>query len=210
MVLDHIGWIFQPMVGDVIPEFYLLRYIGRIALPIFVFFVAEGCRKTGDFKQYLLRLAIFGGLSHGMIYYLSDGTAGSVIATFFFGALAIYCHQVISSKSLPTVLAHLPFLGCCALAEWLQTDCGAYGVMIIYAVFFCNEKTLQLFCVALFMVAYYVRYSPLLMVCALLSLIPLSLYNGERGRMNKWFFYIFYPAHLAVLFGIESLLGGSL
>ncbi|HCA28116.1 MAG TPA: hypothetical protein DHW78_03360 [Ruminococcaceae bacterium] len=41
-------------------------------------------------------------------------------------------------------------------------------------------------------------------MCVLLALIPLFYYNGQRGgeshpALNKWFFYIFYPAHLFLL-----------
>lgn len=33
----------------------------------------------------------------------------------------------------------------------------------------------------------------------------LALYNGKQGRKDKWFFYIFYPSHLAVLYIISTV-----
>ncbi|MDR1059231.1 MAG: conjugal transfer protein TraX [Treponema sp.] len=32
--------------------------------------------------------------------------------------------------------------------------------------------------------------------------IPILLYNGQRGRGSKYFFYIFYPAHIYLFYGI--------
>jgi hypothetical protein len=36
--------------------------------------------------------------------------------------------------------------------------------------------------------------------------IPLFLYNGKRGRGNKYFFYIFYPAHIYLFYVIAWFL----
>ncbi len=38
----------------------------------------------------------------------------------------------------------------------------------------------------------------------LLALIPLGMYSGERGggrhkKLSRWFFYVYYPAHMATL-----------
>ncbi|WEV76364.1 TraX family protein [Bifidobacterium sp. ESL0800] len=37
------------------------------------------------------------------------------------------------------------------------------------------------------------------------AIIPILLYNGAKGRGDKYFFYIFYPAHIAVLYVLASL-----
>jgi len=40
---------------------------------------------------------------------------------------------------------------------------------------------------------------------AIFAVIPMVLYNGEKGRGMKHFFYIFYPAHIYLLYIISSL-----
>ncbi|MBM6827868.1 hypothetical protein H6A13_12345, partial [Mordavella massiliensis] len=39
------------------------------------------------------------------------------------------------------------------------------------------------------------------------SAVPMLLYNGKPGRRMKYFFYIFYPAHLLILYGISRITG---
>ena len=41
---------------------------------------------------------------------------------------------------------------------------------------------------------------------AVFSFLLIALYNGERGRQPKYFFYGFYPGHLMVLWGIGRFL----
>jgi hypothetical protein len=36
--------------------------------------------------------------------------------------------------------------------------------------------------------------------------IPMLMYNGKRGKGSKYFFYIFYPAHIYILYTIAYLI----
>lgn len=55
MLLDHIGFLLCPGVA-------WLRWAGRLAMPLFSFFIGEGCRYTKNRKKYFLSVFLLGAL----------------------------------------------------------------------------------------------------------------------------------------------------
>ena len=69
MLVDHIGMVFPTMLTELgLPTWAdgLPRLIGRLAFPIFAYFVAEGCRRTRFFHRYLTRLGACALLSQAL------------------------------------------------------------------------------------------------------------------------------------------------
>lgn len=111
------------------------------------------------------------------------------------------------------VIKTFALAACAGLAYVLDTDYGLFGVLLVYAFYF-GAKVSKLFsyiCAAVTIAAmsafYY--YTPGfginwqffgLQCCAAAALLPIALYNGKRGPKMKWLFYVFYPAHLTVLY----------
>lgn len=65
MACDHIGLAlvaFFPYDMDLIQASNVLRAIGRLALPIFIFMIVEGVIHTKSIKKYLLRLGIMASI----------------------------------------------------------------------------------------------------------------------------------------------------
>jgi hypothetical protein len=56
MLLDHVG-------AALLPSVQALRWIGRIALPLYIFMVSEGCAHTRNMGKYMLRMGIFALIS---------------------------------------------------------------------------------------------------------------------------------------------------
>ena len=56
MVLDHIaGYLYQEFNQD---TYYMLRSIGRIAMPIFAYLIVQGFFYTKNLKKYIFRVFI--------------------------------------------------------------------------------------------------------------------------------------------------------
>ena len=65
MIIDHVGSYFQLSGSEIVTFQYafLMRSIGRLALPIFSFFLVEGYLKTKNLKKYIDRLHVFALIS---------------------------------------------------------------------------------------------------------------------------------------------------
>lgn len=88
-------------------------------------------------------------------------------------------------------------------AELLRTDYAGMGVLTIAVMYALRKnKVLSMTggCVTLTVMS-------LNEVTAFFALIPIAFYNGERGLKMKYFFYIFYPAHLLIIWLICWAMG---
>src|SRR4030065_495614 len=64
MAIDHIGLILYP-------EVILLRVIGRLAFPIFAWYLVQGYMHTSSLKKYALRLGIFAVAIQAPYYFVT-------------------------------------------------------------------------------------------------------------------------------------------
>lgn len=109
-------------------------------------------------------------------------------------------------RSVPRLLLMLAALGVELFFVQMRADYGLFGLALIVLLYlFREEKTLQLAAAALWCFSVYGNYWPDL-AGALFALVPLALYNGRLGKKMRTAFYVFYPAHLALLGAVFVLL----
>ena len=225
MALDHIAWtLLDPQfIAIGLPTFpqipplatvqacptlyilsYLFHFIGRITFPLMLFFLAEGMTHTRNFRRYAIRLFFFALLSEIPYDLAFSGTAfdlfnQNVFFTLFLSLIAMYAIRKLR-KDPPLAVAVVAF---CAVGAWLlQSDYGFKGVLVACMIELLHkEKTLSYLFGSLTAAAF-APYE----ITALLALPAVHAYNGQRGWRLKYFFYIFYPAHLLLLFAISKWL----
>lgn len=213
MLLDHIGAVFAPGYYS----YYILRILGRVAFPIYCFLLVEGACYTRNAGKYALRLgigALLSELPFDLAFY--GGVTWehqSVMVTLLLGLGALEMGKRLSGWE--KLLAVVPFAWA---AERLGTDYGAWGVILIGAFALVRghshapgKMAILLGAVSLAMGSVGVPFLGNLPieVFALGAMVPIALYSGEKStaaRKVKLLFYGFYPAHLALLWGIHQIL----
>jgi len=196
------------------------KYLNTLQLkmiaPIFAFLVAIGYDKTRNLTMYMGRMFLFALIAQ-IPYQKMVGLPGvspNVIFTLFFGLGAILAIE----KGNAFIRIFFPIaliLG----AEILAFDHSAYGVLMVLALYYSKDSKLIAsiwiaFLTLLFSLQYFLigglENPGWYIVLFYLFTIPLIwMYNGRKGLSNnftKWFFYIFYPAHIVFLVILKSLI----
>ena len=95
--------------------------------------------------------------------------------------------------------------GICRLSKWAGCDYSYGGVLCILILYlFYRARDFSL--VAAWMWLTYYNNNELL---ALTGFYLIRCYNGKRGKQNKYFFYIFYPGHLLLLYLMRKAIWGA-
>lgn len=210
MTVDHVGMVFFPTQ-------VIFRIIGRLAYPIFAWMIAEGCRYTKSRPRYLGLMASMAALYQTVYFVVAGSLYQCILVTFSLSICLIFLTgKAMETKKFTAWLAVCG--GICAvffLTEVLpatvpgtdfSVDYGFWGVMLPVLIYLGRSKwqKLCLGAAALLILASTIGDIQLF---ALLALPLLALYNGRRGKWKmKYFFYIYYPAHLVAIYFIDMLL----
>lgn len=211
MLIDHMGLMF-------FPQYPIFRVIGRLAFPIFAFFIAEGCHYTKNRLRYFLSIFLLGAICQTVYYVFAHDTYLNILLTFSCAIPMIYLLQEWKARQNHVFL--LPFAAAVALVFILNRhivmDYGFWGVMapVFSALSYPprGQKPGRVhhwlciigFAIGLLLLA---LESGGVQYYSLLTLPLLALYSGKRGKSNyKYAFYLFYPLHLAALQAIAWLL----
>ena len=205
MTCDHVGL-------QLFPDVLLLRILGRLAMPIYAYMIAEGCRYTRSMRRYLLRLASLGALCQVVYFFALGSLYQGILVTFSLSVCQIWALDRLQSR--PTVSRRLlaggvllgVFLLCVVLPDFLpgfEIDYGLMGVLLPVLIYF--GKPVQNYLLAgLILLGF--AYGGL-QWWGLAAIPLLSVYNDQRGKYNLGkLFYIYYPLHLVVIYGISLLM----
>lgn len=205
MLCDHIGYALVPCPW--------LRIIGRMAFPIYCFLLAEGAHYTKNSFRYAMRLFFVLLLSEVpydlMIWGKLSLFRQSVMFTLLIGFVMLQ-YMKRAPHFLLQLAAIIPF-ACAADAAF--TDYGSRGIMLIALFFLTRDIPWKHLLQALGIAWLFCRPSGMALdlgfleiphtVFALAAMIPILFYSGQKASRSaalQWVFYLFYPAHLALIY----------
>ncbi len=210
MTIDHIGFFLFPQIT-------ILRVIGRLTYPIFAYMIAEGCSHTRNKVRYLCTMLGVGCICSAVTYFAGGSLYQSVFTTFSCSIILIIVlenamraresAQRICRFCIAAVITFLFFITFrIGVIPGFETDYGFFGIITPVLVWLGNSKAEKLMGLAAGLCFISMELGAI-QWCSLAAIVFLYLYNGERGKHSlKWFFYGYYPLHIAVLYGMAQFI----
>ncbi len=175
------------------------RFVDKIGFLIAGAFGAFACiTSMGSIVGYII----------GAIFDLDD--LASIVISGVAGFIAGFIVYLVKTgkyeaeKKMRISVGLLYIFGFFTLAELLCTDYGGWGVLAVVAMWLARPAWINGFnagVLALTIMSFGEA-------TAFISALPVEMYNGKRGLKMKYFFYAFYPAHLALYVLLRYVLLG--
>lgn len=226
MLIDH--------TGKMLFHSNAMRCAGRLAFPIYAYCIAVGCVYTRNHLKYLTRLVMVGMISQPFYALAMDHTSASMYAISFrenpVGAVINFYVESWGHPSVFLTLAlgllvlwtirerQLVLTLALALIVWKgqkYIDYGWKGVVLIVLFYLFSQKWwMTLPAVGAFMLWWAMLGSSYhffgmsfgIQVFALPALLLICIHTHLSLKINKWVYYLFYPAHLIGILLIEIAL----
>ncbi len=229
MLIDHTGLIL-------FPRYEIFRMIGRLAFPIYAYCIAEGFFYTKNRLKYFLRIFSLGLICQTVYTVAERELYLGILITFSISIVIMFLSDSLKvtirgsgsclsaairrvvKKPIPHRLDCALSASCLALAVaaafviciFVRVDYGFFGIMLPVFTNLFPDKPRRLFMFSAALVALCistVSFDSTLQLWSLFTVPIIAMYNGKPGKYRmKYFFYIFYPLHLAVLYGISMII----
>lgn len=204
---------------------FTLQGVGTIAFPLFCFLLSEGFYYTKNRKRYISMMLVFAVISEipfdiGFFrdYSMNMGTYPfywayqNVFFTLFLGLAALYfidkfsCNEKNRSQKIKSILLQICSIGTMmGLSILLHSDYGSQGIIFIVGFYICRKN--RIYQILMFLVFYMITTGNQPTMFILISALIIMLYNGNHGKLQlKYFFYLFYPIHIILLYWVTVFL----
>lgn len=210
MAIDHVGKIFFP--GSM-----LMAITGRIAFPLFAYCLVVGCLYTSNFKRYVFRLAVFAAISQPVFNMAFHPTLQQFMEEFF--SVNIFFTLIAGVLMVKAFMDSKKYwwlaLVSIAMEILIGLDYGLYGIILMLIFYLCRERSILSAVLALAWMLLWGGFGDFavigpigldLQAFAVLALPFIYLHTNIKPKINKYFFYAFYPAHLLLIFLVRILL----
>lgn len=227
MTLDHTAYAF---LNDDWLLYFWMRVIGRLTAPIMSYFLVEGFCHTRNFRNYLHRLLLFALIAQPFYFVLikrrisvSFEDCILCLNVLFTLSISLVMLKIMSRSDWKISSRIILLLPCFMLSDLCDWSYIIPAWVLIFYLF--RKQNLKRNLIFLFVSAvllpyrYLPDYDSFLNFSyhygVLLSLIPIHFHNQRNenstrkksSTLSKWFFYLYYPLHIAVIVLIRSVLG---
>ena len=236
MLMDHTGKMFfsRYQIMPIFGRYQIMRIIGRMAFPIYAYCIAVGCVYSHDRLKYLSRIVLIGLISQPFYAVaLAHTTPRMYAINFVDNPVGAVVNFYVNSWKVPNIMYTLAlglliiwtirdrqfvFTAALALFVWLAKSSINYGwrgvALIVLFYLLIDRWWLSLPVVLAFMIwwgmdgsAYHMfGISFGIQMFAIMALPLIYIPTWSKLKINKWVYYLFYPAHLIAIMLIQFAL----